>query len=69
MTKKRKYEKEYKEYCDNLLKQLKDGGMNKLSLHFVKTKYEKSNDAYKDFVKIYENKDDELDLIFTPEGK
>jgi len=67
MAKKRKYEKEYKEYCDNLLEQLKTGGMNKLEVFKAKAIYENSKKAYDDFVNLYESKDDEIDLIFTPE--
>lgn len=66
MTKKRKYEKEYEEYCNNLLEQLKLGGMNKLEIFKVKAIYKNSKKAYDDFVELYENKD-EIEVTFTPD--
>ena len=69
MAKERKYEKEYQEYCNNLLKQLEKGGMNKLEVHLAKIKYKNSKAAYDAFVNLYEeNKEEELEVTFTPEG-
>ena len=72
MAKERKYENEYQEYCNNLLKQLEEGGMNKLEDHLAKIKYKNSKAAYDDFVNLYEEKLDEdagqeMDILFTPE--
>ena len=73
MVKKRKYEKEYKEYYENLLQQLKNGGINRLGVQLARTRYEHLNKAYNDFVDLYEenNKEEELDIQVTlePEGK
>ena len=45
MAKERKYQKEYDEYCNNLLNQLTEGGMNKLEVHLAKIKYKNSKNA------------------------
>ena len=69
MAKERKYEKEYQEYCTNLLEQLAKGGMNKLEVHLAKIKYKNSKTAYDEFVNLYEeNMEKDLEVEFTPEG-
>lgn len=67
MAKERKYEKEYQEYYTNLLEQLAKGGMNKLEVHLAKIKYKNSKAAYDDFVNLYEENKEELNVTFTPE--
>lgn len=58
-------ENEYKEYYQNILKQMEEQGFSKVKIAVQRMMYEKREDLFDQFLQRYDF--DDLELEFTPE--
>lgn len=58
-------ENEYKEYYQNILKQMEEQGFSKVKIAVQRMMYEKREDLFDQFLQRYDFSD--LELEFTPE--
>lgn len=58
-------EKEYKEYYENILKQMQEQGFSKIKIAVQRMMYEKRDDLFDQFLQRYDFGD--IEFEFTPE--